>query len=213
MHTIVVHAGILPSDPRRSANDVNQPLIEASHSTSSPNYDASLARNSEEVSILLDVPQNTKPWNLLNMRGVYFKGKHQGEVSKSSKKGKPWSEVWKKEMKRCKGPGAWFADGMGEWGAEHDEHEDEGTEGQEDGEGDELVGQERRDDEDDMESDLKCSPVTVIYGHAGELKSKCLCPELKKFSWERSRCQAFQQGDRHWLRGGCCFPRKITDVS
>jgi hypothetical protein len=75
----------------------------------------------------------------------------------------------KKEMKRCKGPGAWFADGMGEWGAEHDDQENAGTEDQEDAEGDELEDQERRDAADaDEEGDLQCSPVTVIYGHAGE---------------------------------------------
>lgn len=109
----------------------------------------------------------------MNMRSVYVSGKHQGEVTKSSKKGEPWSDVWKKEMKRCKGPGAWFADGMGEWGAEHDDQEDAGTEDQEDAEGDELEDQERRDAADaDEEGDLQCSPVTVIYGHAGEFGAR-----------------------------------------
>jgi hypothetical protein len=73
-------------------------------------------------------------------------------------------------MKRCKGAGAWYADGMGEWDAEHDDQEDSGMEDQEDAEGDELEDQERRDAADaDEEGDLQCSPVTVIYGHAGEL--------------------------------------------
>jgi hypothetical protein len=111
------------------------------------------------------------------MRSVLTKGKHKGEVTKSSGKGKPWSKIWKKEMARCKGEGSWIVDGMGEWEVEHqDEVDDAQVEENEDDEFDEtLEERDAADDEDEgVERDLKCSPVTVIYGHAGEWS--CLRP-------------------------------------
>lgn len=104
------------------------------------------------------------------MRGVHEKGRKTGQVTKSGKKGTPWSEVWKEEMGRCTGEGAGFAD------QEEDISEPAATDGEEQ--------EERRQGDDDpndiakqLESGgahelklrrLRCSPVTVIYGHAGE---------------------------------------------
>lgn len=164
-----MHAGLLPHDPHKSLSDSSQPLVSAS----SFGVNSDDARISEEISILLDVPQNREPWTLLNMRSIYTSGKRKGKITQSSKKGTPWSDVWKAEMERCEGKGKWFGEELDEWSAEHKEVEDEVLEDEENGEGDELAGQDEasrsrgRDEGDDMLSSLRCSPVTVIYGHAG----------------------------------------------
>lgn len=170
LHTIVVHAGLLPSDPTKSSFDISQPLIGASNRANLSNDDAGFGRTSEELQILFNIPQNSVPWNLLNMRSVITKGRRKGEVTKASNEGKPWSDIWKKEMGRCKGHGSWLVDGMGEWEVEHAaEVEDSTIEQNEDAEFDETL-EERDADEPEAgaETELKCSPVTIIYGHAGK---------------------------------------------
>ncbi len=137
------------------------------------------------------------PWNLLNMRSIYVssKSKHKvGEISKSGKKGKgltPWSQVWGREMKRCTGSGSWLTDGMGESGVEEEGVEeigmDAGVEVEEEEEVDEVDSRWGRDRMDrgpgrsarqrsiftrngkpgGDKGGLACSPITVIYGHAG----------------------------------------------
>jgi hypothetical protein len=69
-------------------------------------------------------------------------------------------------MGRCRGPGAWenLADLEAEtWeDAEEDvSQQDERDQRRDDDDSDD-------DDEDVEEDSLKCSPVTVVYGHAGE---------------------------------------------
>ncbi|RXK35168.1 hypothetical protein M231_07580 [Tremella mesenterica] len=137
LHTFVVHAGLLPSNQLKSSSDPSQPLVQASNSTG-------LSRASEELGILFQVPQNTVPWNLLNIRSVLKKGKHKGEPTNSSKKGTPWSDIWNKEMKRCRGEGAWTDTKTSSEYAGH---------GVNQGDMNQL-------------SKLPCSPITVIYGHA-----------------------------------------------
>lgn len=110
------------------------------------------------------------------MRSVRTKGKKKGQPTKSSKKGTPWSKLWKKQMARCKGPGAWSAEDMltEEWEEEEADVEDQDDletrflprDDDENGDGDDDD-----DDEDLDESSMKCSPVTVIYGHAGKSSS------------------------------------------
>ncbi|ORY33024.1 Metallo-dependent phosphatase-like protein [Naematelia encephala] len=180
LNTIVVHAGLLPHDPTKSISDSTQPLVAAAAAaeTNSTNYNPSAGRLGEELSLLFDVAQNRDPWTLLNMRSVYTEGKKEGQVTKSSKKGTPWSEVWRDEMGRCEGEGSWYVAGMGEWTAEKEHDEDEGVESQEDGEADEMEDQagdevdtdtdtddNKRKRDDDLKK-IPCSPVTVIYGHA-----------------------------------------------
>jgi hypothetical protein len=154
LHTFVVHAGLLPHDPLKALSDPDQPLYAADTTLNTS------SRSSEELSILRDVAQNTVPWNLINMRSVRTKGKKKGEPTKSSKKGKPWSKLWNKQMSRCKGPGLWEeAELKAEDWEDHDE---------EAGEEDRAVKRDSEtEDEDEVdEQGLKCSPVTVIYGHA-----------------------------------------------
>lgn len=94
-------------------------------------------------------------------------------MTKSSKNGTPWSDVWKDEMQRCNGPGKWFGEAIDEWTAEHSETEDEVLDEVEDAATDELAGQgevgRQLGRREELLSELDCSPVTVIYGHAGEL--------------------------------------------
>lgn len=106
------------------------------------------------------------------MRSVRTKGKKKGQPTKSSNKGTPWSKVWKKQMARCNGPGAWAAEDLSteEW-----EEEDVEVENQDERKAESMARDDDDDNEDDNgdddddvdESSMKCSPVTVIYGHAG----------------------------------------------
>lgn len=122
-------------------------------------------------------------------------GKQKGEITKSGKKGNgtPWSEVWGREMKKCTGPGSWLTDGMGEA-----QVEEEGADGLEVEPDVEEVEEGEKDEDDhrirrsvwgryDKRNDesggrylekmgkpgsgggIACSPVTVIYGHAGKI--------------------------------------------
>jgi hypothetical protein len=86
------------------------------------------------------------------MRSVHTKGKKKGKVTKNANKGRPWSEVWNKEMKRCTR------------GLVDDELAEEKTswERATDDDDDDYEG----DDNGAVESNLKCSPVNVVYGHA-----------------------------------------------
>ncbi|KAL7420637.1 hypothetical protein Q5752_004588 [Cryptotrichosporon argae] len=154
LHSIVVHAGLLPFDPSAPPSDARQPLVVASEQAAGK---APSGRTGEELSILA-IPPNRDAWNLVNMRGLYEAGRHKGEVTKAGSKGTPWSNVWNREMMRCAGDGSWWADGMGELGTEKEDHEDAAIEGEEDAEVDETRS--------GKDHDLQCSPVTVIYGHA-----------------------------------------------
>lgn len=112
LHTFIVHAGLLPLDPRRSVTSQRQPLSHIPHSTlsSSANnlaeIDAafkskniSLLRTAQERALLSDVPQNTDTWSVLNMRGI----KSDNSVTKSTSKGEPWAELWNSIIERCDG--------------------------------------------------------------------------------------------------------------
>ncbi|OXG87415.1 phosphoric monoester hydrolase [Cryptococcus neoformans A2-102-5] len=165
LHAFVVHGGLLPSNPLRSSFDASQPLVEYSNTTLSPPY-----RKAEELAIVKSIIQNTVPYNIYNMRSVFTKGPNKGQVTKSSTKGTPWSEVWNKEMKRCKGPGAWTTQDEGdEWQVEQEQVDDVQLENEE--ELDETVkrqkpGTPEAEKQKSAKKKLKCSPVTVIYGHA-----------------------------------------------
>lgn len=81
LHTFVVHAGILPIDPRRSITSVKQPLAHAPDVPDNFDLDLdeqpyitnktlTLLRGTQERAVLSDVPQNRDAWNLLNMRSI-----------------------------------------------------------------------------------------------------------------------------------------------
>lgn len=94
LHTHIVHAGILPFNPKHSPMASEQPL--AHIPTVSP---PSATRTAQERALLTDIGQNTNPWVLLNMRSIL----NNDEVSRKSRKGTPWSEFWNMTMERCQG--------------------------------------------------------------------------------------------------------------
>ena len=78
LHAFVVHAGLLPLDPNRSATSLRQPLARVPVVDVSPGNDGEEAekekigkmRKKQEGNVLVDIPQNVDPWVLLNMRSV-----------------------------------------------------------------------------------------------------------------------------------------------
>jgi len=104
-HTFMAHAGLLSSDPRRGATHPRQPLSHVpilpsvlQHDGTNPNDTITALRRLQEMSILKDVPQNTDPWVVLNMRSIL----KDDNVSRRNK-GTPWSELWNADMNRCAG--------------------------------------------------------------------------------------------------------------
>ena len=116
-HAYVVHAGLLPSNPRYSFEDTGkQPLThvpslpqrptvdesgEYSHSVSSgskPNKTIENLRNLQGISLLTQIPQNADPWVVLNMRSVVGR-----KISRKSKEGVPWTNIWNQHMNSCLG--------------------------------------------------------------------------------------------------------------
>ncbi|KAG9102477.1 hypothetical protein FRC06_001984 [Ceratobasidium sp. 370] len=144
LHTIVVHAGILPMDPRRKMLSRHQPLShppKSKHNETEP-----VLRTIQERALLSDIPQNADPWAKLNMRSIL----ENGEVSRE-KDGTPWTDLWNKVFGLCDGfdvkpeldrGEATFEASPGQSWAKWVE--------------DELKG---------IRS-LPCKDVTVVYGHA-----------------------------------------------
>ena len=146
-HVFIVHAGLLASDPQYPYYDKRQPLarvpklmatgVDTSKKKKTKNEVESL-RKLQDLSVLTLVPQNLIPWVVLNIRGI-----KNGEVTKKNKVGRPWSDLWNLEMKRCVG------------------YNEELEHGAVDGVGEEISGGKKG-----SEKALPCYPSTVIYGHA-----------------------------------------------
>lgn len=100
-HLFVVHAGLLPFDPKLQASDPTQPL---SHwpTTADDQGDIANLRNLQELAILADIPKNMDPSVVMSIRSVT----DEGRVSSSSKKGTPWSQFWNDTMAKCSGMNA-----------------------------------------------------------------------------------------------------------
>jgi hypothetical protein len=72
-HTFIVHAGLLSSDPRRKATHPRQPLShlpDVPDLELDPENELAQLRRLQDFSILSEIPQNTNPWVLTNMRGI-----------------------------------------------------------------------------------------------------------------------------------------------
>ena len=78
LHSFVVHAGLLPLDPRRSPTSGRQPLShlprgkkggEREEGEKDTDYINRL-RTLQEESMLQEIPQNEDPWVLQNMRSI-----------------------------------------------------------------------------------------------------------------------------------------------
>jgi hypothetical protein len=182
-HVYIVHAGLLPSDPRYSFEDIKrQPLAhvpsltqrptideigEDSHSVSSStktNKTIERLRNLQEISLLTQIPQNTDPWVTLNMRSVVGV-----KISRRPKEGVPWTNIWNQHMSSCLGFKHTLADVR-------------------DGNGDVYFNT----TEENMDKlHLSCYPFTTIYGHAA---SRGLV--VKRWSFG--------------LDSGCVYRRKLS---
>ncbi|KAJ3574186.1 hypothetical protein NP233_g1946 [Leucocoprinus birnbaumii] len=103
-HTFVVHAGLLPGDVRYDYFDrERQPLARIpcidSSCIDSDQKNVEALRSAQEREILERVPQNTIPWNNLNMRSVL----RNNDISKKASKGTPWGVYWNTQMDMCNG--------------------------------------------------------------------------------------------------------------
>ncbi|TFK27148.1 calcineurin-like phosphoesterase [Coprinopsis marcescibilis] len=141
-HTFVVHAGLLPSDPRYPYFDaIKQPLARIPKTRNNLEMESAdwakdgnkteRLRMLQEMAVMAQIPQNMNPWVVLNMRSV-----KNGKVSRKPD-GKNWYKIWDKEMTRCVG----F---HGEMKKDKDV---------------EASGEKKR------KHDLPCYPASVFYGH------------------------------------------------
>ena len=173
IHSVVVHAGLLARDPTKKADAADQPF---SNLFDEDDAGSPLSRHEAELAVFTKIKQNRRPYTLMNIRSVLKSGK----VTKKSNKGTPWSDIWQQEQARCKGPGAWT---LGDGALDEDENE-----------GEEHAGIEMMEDMETrrkhvvLESlpKLNCSPLTVIYGHAGE----SFPAGIRRSAWSRSFSRA-----------------------
>jgi hypothetical protein len=155
IHSIVVHAGLLARDPTKKATAEDRPFdISAGSNTTDQDY--SVARTHSEIALLQAIPQNRDPYTLLNIRSVL----KDGEVTKKANKGTPWSDMWNEEMSRCTRSESTLEEEGDEQGSTNDDEDIEAVEGNER----RIV--ERKKGSKALPK-MDCSPVTVIYGHAG----------------------------------------------
>ena len=148
LHTLMVHAGILPIDPTRDIYNRHQPLARL---PKKPVLLRDLSnteevRNAQELSLLKKIPGNTDPFIKLNMRDV-----HDGVPMRRGPDDHddvtPWSEMWNDVIKRCGG-----------FNVSDDVQQVEGVHFQSSFQDDEL----RKKKKDP----LPCHPITVVYSHA-----------------------------------------------
>lgn len=148
-HVFIVHAGVLPVNPKHSIDDKKrQPLARIPSMPRMPGppiFSASdvvqKLRNLQELAVLTEIPQNTDPWVTLNMRGI-----SHGQVERDNGVGQPWSDVWSECMQSCVGYGR----------RRHSVNVDESY--------GELLDDEYPDTV--KKHKLPCYPSTTIYGHA-----------------------------------------------
>ncbi|KAG6909071.1 hypothetical protein DXG01_002224 [Tephrocybe rancida] len=102
-HTFIVHGGLLASNPKLGYKHAKQPLAHVPRLPKSCKDDKDKAnitvmlRTMQEQEVLTQIPQNTIPFNVLNIRSLV-----KEEVTKRTG-GKPWSKLWKQNMLRCAG--------------------------------------------------------------------------------------------------------------
>ncbi|KLO14357.1 Metallo-dependent phosphatase [Schizopora paradoxa] len=143
LHTYVVHAGVLPHDPRFPFYAPHQPLARLpviddndgdNDEFEDEERNVTALRLVQEKAVLDDVPQNSdNPWVVLNMRGVL----EDGTITRKNSKGQPWSEIWNSIMELCDGYDDFWEDQR-------------------------II----QADHDDRVDKLPCYASTVIYGHA-----------------------------------------------
>ncbi|KAG8864938.1 hypothetical protein FRB96_003525 [Tulasnella sp. 330] len=199
LHTFAVHAGILPIDPKKPIHEKHQPL---SNAPTRQRHTDNEMRTRQELSILSDIPQNEKPWTLLNMRSITKKGK----VSRKTDVGVPWAEMWNEVQNLCGGFNARRSSDNRAGGGEMPEEESE----------------------DLRKKKLPCHPTTVVYGHAasrgldirrwsqgldtGCVKGRRLTAMLVGDRRSGSVDESAEQEEVEWLRFGDSIEARIISV-
>ena len=173
LHFVLVHAGLLPSDPSLPLTSRRQPLSKRPSKSFSDDDDETdptggetveieSLRTVQELRVINNIPQNRDPFTPLNMRTLVKK--HQWVVSRG-KQGRRWSEIWNEVMELCKGfeltvdegdaekgeAKGWIESGLVDWG----------TSDKEGGMVDDGVESLKK-----KGVKLPCVPTTVLYGHA-----------------------------------------------
>lgn len=167
LHTIVVHAGLLSRDITVDSEASSQPLIhhvddalsEATADADARDGLSAKHRFELERELLSEVPQNQDPYTLINMRSIL---PDSNKITKSSKVGIPWSEYWAQDMSRCTAS----VDVANVQGRKKHKHK-------------KLP----------KLPNLGCSPVSVIYGHAGKCSprvAKSPADTDLRHSWTRA---------------------------
>lgn len=172
LHFVLVHAGLLPSDPSLPLTSRRQPLskrpsksfseVDELDQLDGEKLDIESLRTMQELRVINDIPQNRDPFTPLNMRTLVKK--HKWTVSRG-KSGRRWSEIWNEVMLLCKG----FDETVGDEGGEKGEIEgwvesglvDWGTSSKEGGRVDSEAESLKK-----KGLKLPCVPTTVLYGHA-----------------------------------------------
>ncbi|EJD49597.1 Metallo-dependent phosphatase [Auricularia subglabra TFB-10046 SS5] len=98
LHTFVGHAGVLPMDPTLSPTAKRQPLAHVPE-VDLPEPDTEFLRLAQEMAIKREIPQNTDPWTLLNVRSIL----KDGRVTRDGAEGAPWSDLWNAIVSKCEG--------------------------------------------------------------------------------------------------------------
>ena len=164
LHFVLVHAGLLPSDPSLPLTSRRQPLSKRPSKSFSDSDETDQAdgkevdieslRTAQELLVMNEIPQNRDPFTPLNMRTLVKK--HKWVVSRK-KSGRRWSEIWNEVMHLCKGfeldgeTGETEENGLVDWG----------TSSKDGGRVDDGVESLKK-----KGIKLPCVPTTVLYGHA-----------------------------------------------
>ena len=166
LHFVLVHAGLLPSDPSLPLTSRRQPLSKRPSKSFSEideidgldeKVDIESLRTKQELRVINDIPQNRDPFTPLNMRTLVKK--HKWTVSRG-KSGRRWSEIWNEVMLLCKGFEETAGEGEIEGGVESG-LVDWGTSSKEGGRVDDGAESLKK-----KGLKLPCVPTTVLYGHA-----------------------------------------------
>ncbi|TFY55393.1 hypothetical protein EVJ58_g8279 [Rhodofomes roseus] len=206
-HFFVVHAGILPYDPKHPLTDKRQPLahppkLRQSLTDSEEGQYAAAASSSHSQSVLVSAPaadatqRNDTRELLRTMQGralladipgnrdpwvlLNMRGirKKKAKVTRDNNKGTPWSKVWNEQMGLCKGFDSASPSGVSPLHTRDMRAHPS------------LSG--LREDEDDTDV-LPCEPVTVVYGHAA---TRSL--DIKRWSMG--------------IDTGCIYGRRLTSL-
>jgi len=97
VHAFIVHAGLLPADPKFPPDDEKRQPLARIPKLEGHEHNVEELRRLQELSLIYEIPQNTDPWVVLNMRSVL------GDKVLKGKKGRYWTKIWQEQMDNCAG--------------------------------------------------------------------------------------------------------------